>query len=175
MKVWDPLVRLLHWSLVAAVAVTWFTGETSPRLHAAAGYFGMVVVTVRFAWGWIGPRPALFASFVRSPPIVWRYARDVALKSESRHVGHNPLGGWMAMALMLCVGVVGLTGWLYMLDMFWGFAWLSALHRLLAWLLLALIGLHVAGVAFTSWRHRENLIGSMFTGCKRRAEPGDID
>ncbi len=52
---------------------------------------------------------------------------------------------------------------------------LATLHRLLAWLLLALTGLHVAGVACTSWRHRENLVASMFTGRKRRAVPGDVD
>ncbi|MEJ7685571.1 MAG: cytochrome b/b6 domain-containing protein [Variovorax sp.] len=175
MKVWDLSVRVLHWSLAAAVGMAWLTGEALLSLHEAAGYVGLAVVTMRIAWGWVGGRTACFARFVRPPGVVWRYAKDAARRAEARHVGHNPLGAWMVVLLMLSVGAVGLTGWLYTLDMFWGFAWLEALHRNFAWLLLALIGLHVAGVAYASWCHRENLVAAMLTGRKRPAAPGDID
>ena len=80
----------------------------------------------------------------------------------------------MVLLLMLGVMAVGLTGWLYTLDMFWGMAWLELLHRALAWGLVGLIALHVAGVVFTSLRHRENLLTAMLTGRKRPAS-GDED
>jgi cytochrome b len=173
-KVWDPLVRWLHWSLVAAICAAWFTGEASAGLHQAAGYAGLGVVAVRFAWGWIGGRFARFGQFRYAPSVVLRYTREVARRSEHRYLGHNPLGGWMVLVLMLAVVSVGVTGWLYTLDMFWGMAWLEWLHRALAWALVGLIALHLAGVAFTSWRHRENLVAAMITGRKPPASADDI-
>ncbi|MBT2322492.1 cytochrome b/b6 domain-containing protein [Variovorax paradoxus] len=174
MRVWDPLIRLLHWSLVAAVGTAWFTGEASLRLHEAAGYAGLVLVTLRLIWGWIGGHFARFSQFVRAPSVVWRYAIDIAGHSERRYLGHNPLGGWMVLLLMLGVASVGATGWLYTLDMFWGLAWLEFLHRSLAWALVGLIALHVAGVVFTSVRHRENLLAAMLTGRKKSVEENDV-
>jgi cytochrome b len=40
-------------------------------------------------------------------------------------------------------------------------------HEALAWSLVALIAAHVAGVLFTSWHQRENLVVPMFTGNKQ--------
>ena len=103
------------------------------------------------------------------------YARKVAIGREPRYIGHNPLGGWMVLLLLFVVGALGVTGWLYTTDFFWGMAWLDTLHASLAWLLLLLVTAHVSGVALTSFRHRENLILAMFSGHKPRPKPGDID
>jgi len=75
----------------------------------------------------------------------------------------------MVCALLACTAAVGLTGWLYTLDRFWGMAWLEWLHLSLAWTLVGLIVVHVAGVMFTSRRHKENLVASMVHGCKADA------
>jgi cytochrome b len=168
LKVWDPVVRILHWTLVASIGATWFTGEPTIDLHRQAGYAALGAVFIRCTWGIVGTEHARFRHFVRSAAAVRRYALDVAQGRESRYIGHNPLGGWMVCALLLGVGLVGLTGWLYTLDAFWGLAWLEWLHRSLAWSLLALIALHVAGVIYTGWRHRENLVAAMLTGRKSR-------
>jgi cytochrome b len=165
--VWDRPVRVLHWSLAAAIAVAWFSGEEELKRHEWAGYAALAVVALRSVWGFVGTRYARFADFVRRPGAVMAYAAAVARRAEPRHLGHNPLGGWMIVALLAMVAGVGVTGWMYTLDAFWGLAWLEWTHRTLAWSLVGLVALHVAGVVFSSLRHRENLVVAMLTGFKR--------
>ena len=102
------------------------------------------------------------------------YARAILNHTEARYVGHNPLGGWMVVALLADAIATGLTGWLYTTDRFWGVQWVEELHSLLGHALIPLLLLHVAGAVFTSWRHRENLIAAMLHGRKPAAQPHDI-
>lgn len=174
-RVWDPLLRLLHWSLVVAFALGWATTAWFTTWHEAVGYGGLVVVLARVAWGLAGPRTARFASFVRGPRATWAYARRLLRGDAPRHLGHNPLGAWMAVALLACLPALALTGWLYRTDRFWGDVWLDYLHQAIAWTMLVLVALHVAGVVATSWRHRENLARAMLTGRKRAARDADVE
>ncbi|MBT2335100.1 cytochrome b/b6 domain-containing protein [Variovorax paradoxus] len=174
-QVWALWLRATHWALVAAIAVAWFSGEALLRQHELAGYAALALIAGRCVGGWLGGRYARFRQFVRSPAQVRHYAAEVLARREKRYLGHNPLGGWMVVALLATVTAVSVTGWMYSLDMFWGLAWVEWLHRTLAWTLVALIALHLAGVAFTSWRHRENLPAAMLSGRKRPQEPGDVD
>jgi cytochrome b len=178
-RVWDPLLRIAHWTLVASVLATWITAElkldTAKRAHEWAGYAALAVIALRLAWGWVGPRYARFRQFVRSPERTLAYARAVIASSEPRYLGHNPLGGWMVMALLAMAAAAGASGWLSVTDRFWGVKWVQELHEALANTLYLLVGLHLAGVAFTSWRHRENLVRAMLTGRKRSPRPGDVD
>jgi cytochrome b len=173
-RVWDPLVRVLHWALVASVAAAWLTKEGWGRWHEWIGYMSLAVVAVRIAWGWSGSRYARFSQFVRGPRAVLRYAVCVLAGSEPRYIGHNPLGGWMIVALIVDIVLVGSSGWLYTTDAYWGVEWVEDLHEALATLLLVLIALHVAGVIAASVRHRENLAGAMVHGRKRPPESGEI-
>ncbi|MGJ7490744.1 cytochrome b/b6 domain-containing protein [Variovorax sp. ZT4R33] len=170
-RVWDPLQRLVHWSLAAAVGVSWWAGEARLSLHLWAGYTTLALVVVRVAWGWAGSAHARFASFVRGPRAVQAYAGRLLRGQAPRLLGHNPLGGWMVLALLGCLAVVCVSGILYTTDRFWGLAWLEHTHRISAWTLVALIALHLCGVAFMSWRHRENLVGAMWSGRKRPERP----
>ena len=167
-KIWDPLVRWLHWGLVASIAIAWIAGEAWLRTHEIAGYVALGIVAVRLVWGFVGSVHARFADFVKRPAVIWRYAVDVVRAREARHLGHNPLGGWMVLALLASVAVTGFSGWLYTTDRFWGLAWVDLLHRASAWTMVVLVVLHLGGVLFTSLRHRENLVASMFSGRKRR-------
>ena len=169
-KVWDRLVRLLHWTLVTAVATAVVALWGRAGWHQPAGWLAMGVVAVRIFWGCTGAvhdNPARFARFVRSPRATWAYARALWYHREPRYAGHNPLGGWMVLALMACVTGLALTGWLYTSDVLWGDERVELAHLALAWGLLALVVLHVAGVVFTSLRHHENLVRAMVTGTKR--------
>lgn len=178
-RVWDPLVRLLHWTLAGAVAACWISGHWSPddfdAVHHSAGYVAGVAVALRLAWGFAGSRHARFAQFLRGPRAVLAYARALRAGHEPRHIGHNPLGAWMVLALLGSTATLALSGWLYTSEWLWGYAWLSALHAALAWLIAALVAGHLGGVALTSWRHRENLVAAMFSGRKRAPDTGDID
>ena len=172
--VWDLPVRLLHWSLVASIATAWLTEHGPSWLHDGAGYVALLVVAVRVVWGIKGPVRARFRSFIAPPLTTLAYARAVLHATERRHLGHNPLGGWMIAALLLTVAGTGLSGWLYTTDAFWGVAWVETVHEVLANSLLGLIALHLAGVVFTSCRQRENLAAAMIHGNKE-LRPGDVD
>ncbi|TCS36073.1 cytochrome b [Paucimonas lemoignei] len=167
-------MRLLHWTLVITVAAAWITSDRISPLHEYLGYGAGAAALTRFIWGFAGSAYARFSQFVRSPGPTWRYLREVAAGKAPRYLGHNPLGGWMVVALLSCVGALVFTGWLYTTDMFWGYGWLASLHGWLGWLLLILIAFHVAGVVFTSFQHRENLVAAMFSGKKMPPEADDI-
>ncbi len=171
MPVWDAFVRAAHWTLVACVAAAWFTRGAR---HEWIGYAALAVVFLRFAWGFAGPRYARFAQFLRSPRATLGYACSLTRGAEPRYLGHNPLGGWMIVALLASVAAAGATGWLASTDRFWGVEWVQELHEACADALLWLAGLHVAGVAFTSVRQRENLVRAMLTGRKAPPRAGDV-
>ena len=168
---WDPLVRVAHWTLVTCVLAAWLTAELESeagrRAHEWLGYAVLAVIALRIVWGWIGTRYARFSDFVRAPAPTMAYARLVAARAEPRYLGHNPLGGWMVIALLTMAIAAGASGWLSVTDRFWGVKWVQELHEALANTLLWLAGFDVAGVIYTSVRHRENLVRAMFTGRKR--------
>ena len=164
-RVWDPVVRLFHWTLVAAVA-TAFLAEEGGRLHDAAGYLVLALIAVRMVWGLLGPGHARFASFVAGPTAVVRYLAGLARGRPQRFLGHNPAGAVMILALLAALTVAAGSGWLMTTDRFWGVEWLEELHEGSAWFVLALVGVHVLGVVVSSILHRENLVRAMITGRK---------
>jgi cytochrome b len=172
--VWDPLVRILHWTLALSIALAWFTRTGFGRWHEWVGYASLVVIGVRLAWGAAGPPYARFVQFVRGPSAGLQYALLALRGRAPRYLGHNPLGGWMVLALITTTIAVGVTGWLYTTDAYWGEAWLETLHDACAKLLLALVALHVAGVIATSVLHRENLVRAMIHGRKFPPRQTDI-
>ncbi len=180
-RVWDALVRVLHWTLAAAIATCWISGHWPPRdfdaVHHTAGYVAAAAVVLRLLWGFTrgtGARYARLAQFVRSPRAVLAYARAMRAGREPRYIGHNPLGGWMVLALWATAAALSLSGWLYTTDWLWGYEWLSDLHAWLAWGIATLVVGHLGGVVVTSWRHRENLVAAMFSGAKRAPEGDDV-
>lgn len=173
-RIWDPLVRLFHWSLVIAFTITWLTGDDGQGLHEWAGYIVAALIALRLAWGVMGPRYARFGQFVRSPRTIARYLSQMMKRDEPRYLGHNPAGGAMIVILLAALSGTALTGWMYTTDAFWGVEWVEETHEFLANSLLFLVGLHVAGVLLASWMHRENLIRAMWTGKKRGPGTDDI-
>ena len=164
-KVWDPVVRIFHWSLAAAVMLALISDEDR-GLHEAAGYVALALILIRLIWGFIGPRPARFSSFVQSPSAILAYLRDVARFRARRYLGHNPAGGAMIFLLMATVVTAGISGWLSQTDRFFAVAWVEDLHSASANLLIALIIFHVIGVVLSSLMHGENLVRAMVTGRK---------
>ena len=178
MKVWDRFVRVAHWTLVACVLAAWLTGElkieSAQPLHEWLGYAALAVIAARLVWGFTGSRYARFAQFVAGPARTSGYARALIDGSEPRYLGHNPLGGWMIVALLVTAAAASLTGWLSITDRYWGVAWVQVAHEVLSNVLIALAVLHVVGVVVTSVRHRENLVAAMWSGVKRPPSKGDV-
>ncbi|WP_395139512.1 cytochrome b/b6 domain-containing protein [Schlegelella aquatica] len=174
-RVWDPLVRVLHWTFVAGVAAAWVTSEEGRALHEPIGYVVAAAVALRLAWGLIGPRYARFAQFVRGPGTTLAYAGAALSGRAPRYVGHNPLGGWMILALLALLAITAATGWGMTTEAFFGDEWLEELHEGAATGLLGLVLLHVAGVVWSSLQHGENLVRAMIDGRKRPPAAGDVD
>lgn len=173
-KVWDPLVRVFHWSLVTSFAVAWLTADEVQSLHEWAGYAAAALVGFRILYGLVGPRYARFSQFVRGPAATADYAVDVLQRREKRYLGHNPLGALMVVALLICMAAIATTGFMMTTDAYWGVDWVEETHETLANLMLVLVVIHVLGVVFASIAHHENLVRAMITGRKRAAGAGDV-
>lgn len=173
-KVWDPLVRIFHWSLAISFALAWLTADEWDDLHEWAGYAASALIAVRVVWGLVGPRYARFGQFVHSPKTVTGYVLELLRGTEPRYIGHNPAGGVMVVALMLTLALTALTGWMSTLAPFSSAEWLEETHEVMANGVLVLVIVHIAGVLFESVRHHENLVRAMFNGRKRAPGPGDV-
>lgn len=172
-RVWDPIVRIFHWSLVLSFAVAWFTRHSSEGIHYGAGYFAAAFIGMRLLWGRIGTPYARFSQFVRDPATVARYLRAMLKGREPRYIGHNPAGGAMVLALMMAMVATAVTGWMMTTDTLFGVQWVGWTHDLASYGLLFLVLIHICGVILASLRHRENLVGAMITGRKRIAQAED--
>ena len=166
-RVWDPLVRLFHWTVAAGCLVNGLELIHNKTVHEYIGYAVLAALAVRVVWGFVGTKYARFANFLRGPRATIVYTRAVLNDSEPRHIGHNPLAALMILTLMTLILGLGATGWMMGLDAFWGEAWLEALHGFMANTLLALVVIHAGAAIYESIKHRENLIWSMITGTKR--------
>src|SRR5262249_35989893 len=112
-KVWDLPVRVFHWLLVVLVVFQVVTGRIGGSLmpyHAASGYAILALVIFRILWGIVGSTHARFASFVTGPVATYRFARRLFSRQAVPQVGHNPLGGWMVVALILSMLLQALSG-----------------------------------------------------------------
>jgi cytochrome b len=172
-KVWDPLLRLFHWSLAACILGA-FLVEEGDTAHQLLGYTALGLVALRLLWGLVGSRHARFSDFVRGPRAVGRYLRERMAGTSRRRLGHNPAGAVMVLVLLAGVAAVGTTGWMQTLDAFWGAEWLEELHEALAYGWLAFIGVHVLAAIVESVHYRENLVAAMVHGRKRAPEADAI-
>jgi cytochrome b len=165
-RVWDAVVRIGHWTLAASFLTAYFTAESeSLRLvHTTSGLVALAVVLFRIVWGFLGPVPARFASFIQAPHAAWVYLKSVVSGCPDHHTGHNPAGGWAVLGLLGLTLLTAATG-LANYNEVGGNATEKA-HDVLANLSLAWVIVHVAAVLISSYLHRENLLTPMFTGKK---------
>ncbi|WP_097459179.1 cytochrome b/b6 domain-containing protein [Mangrovitalea sediminis] len=109
-KVWDPLLRLFHWSLVVSFAIAYLTGDEEGELHVLSGYVVSGLIAFRILWGIVGPRHARFSDFVTGPGKVVAYLRSLAGGKPQHYLGHNPAGGYMVIALLIALAVTCYSG-----------------------------------------------------------------
>jgi len=180
-RVWDRPTRLVHWSLLLLVALSWWTAANDHLTwHVLSGLFILGLTLFRLIWGVLGSETARFASFLRGPRTVLAYAATLfdRVRPSAIRVGHNPLGGWSAMLLLLllliqaCFGLFSVdidgfdAGPLAALISFENARWAAHWHHRIFTLLLALIALHVAAVAFYLAVRHDNLVAPMLSGDK---------
>ncbi len=109
-KVWDPVVRLFHWSLVVSFFVAYLSGEESLQTHIYAGYFIIALLVIRVIWGFIGTSHARFSDFLYPPKEIVAYLKSLASGHPKRYLGHNPAGGVMVFLLLIALGLTSITG-----------------------------------------------------------------
>ncbi|MEZ5614187.1 MAG: cytochrome b/b6 domain-containing protein [Rhodocyclaceae bacterium] len=164
--VWDLPVRLGHWLMAGGFALAWVTGdsETWRLVHVFAGSTVTAVALFRLLWGVVGSRHARFASFVRGPGQALGYLKGLLRFSPRHYTGHNPAGGLAVLTLLSLALLSGASGWLAYQE--FGGEWLEETHEFFTGLMLAVVGVHVAGVLVGSLMHGENLPRAMVTGRK---------
>ena len=96
---WDPLVRLTHWGIAAAVVVNRLITEGGSQAHVWIGLAVAGLLALRLVWGFIGPSEARFSSFPPSPRRAVEHIGDIVAGRHVQHRSHNPLGALMAYAL----------------------------------------------------------------------------
>jgi cytochrome b len=178
--VWDLPIRLFHGLLVILVAVSFTTGTiggNAMQYHEWSGFAILILLVFRITWGFVGSRTARFSDFVKGPAAVWRYANALVRGHSECCLGHNPLGGWSVLAMLLSLliqAATGLfanddiitTGPLYLWVSKPASDWLTGVHRLNRYLVIVLAATHVVAVLFYLLVKHENLIKPMITGVK---------
>ncbi len=184
-KVWDPLVRIFHWSLVACFIIAYASGEDFLTLHSWAGYIIFGLLLIRIIWGVIGTRYARFSDFIYRPITIKQFLKDTVKFKARRYLGHNPAGGAMVMLLMLSLLLATFTGlliygaeehagplasWFGNTHSIWAEIF-EETHEFFANFTLLLIFIHVIGVLIESLIHKENLAAAMISGFKSDKTP----
>ena len=174
-RLWDLPTRLFHWLLVLCIVASFVSGQLGGNLiewHGRIGLFIVGLIVFRLVWGLIGSTYARFSQFAPTPAKLKAY-----LRGEWRGVGHNPLGAFSVFGLLALVGIQVATGLFSNDDItFFGPLYelvskdvsnrLTGLHKLSSNLLLVLIGLHLAAIAFYTRVKKDNLIQPMLRGWK---------
>ena len=181
---WDGPTRVFKWALVFVVVDGWISntyGASLPLWHKCNGYAALVLIVFRLLWGLVGGSTARFASFYVGPLGVLTYLRAVP-----KYLGHNPLGGWMVVALLVLVGVMATTG-LFAADedrliidgplaktisdsaVEFAARW----HRHIFTAIEAFVAVHITANVIYALSHREPLIEAMITGRKPAGDYAD--
>ncbi len=178
--IWDAPVRLVHWAVVIAFGLLWWSGETGRLgLHKTCGFVLLALLAFRLVWGVAGSSTARFASFVKGPATVARYAAALARgRVQSFVAGHNPMGGWSVVA-MLALLLADIACGLFVEDtdglesgplaarVSYDLGRAAAhWHGLLFNALLVLAGLHLAAIGYYAIVKRDDLVSPMVRGSK---------
>lgn len=175
-RVWDPLLRLTHWSFALIIPAMWLTAENSAwAWHRRLGLMLLGILVFRVLWGFIGPETARFGNFVTGPRAVMAYVRG-DLKDAAMRIGHSPLGGWSTLALLtvmmlqvsmgLFAGDIydGMTGPLNPLVGVMTADFITDLHETFFYVVVGLIGVHLCAILFYGLVKREDLVSPMLNG-----------
>ena len=171
-KIWDPFVRIFHWSLVGLFTANALIVDEESWIHEWVGYGVATLVGLRILWGLVGPHHARFSSFTPKPHDVTEQISDIATRRRRTHIGHTPLGALMIFNLLLTLIGISASGYMMTTNAFWGVEWVEEVHEVLVtWAEISIV-LHIAAVLFESWRTGVNLPRAMVTGTK--SVPDDI-
>lgn len=166
--IWDVPTRIFHWLLVcgfvAAAFIAFVFGEHSPFFpyHALIGLILGVMVVLRVVWGFVGTKYARFTSFFFSPSAVLNYVTEVLRGVGTSHIGHNPGSAYAIFAMLVMMIGLPVSG----IMMGRGGEVFEEVHEFFAYAMIAVVLIHMLGVALHTIRHNENITASMIHGQK---------
>ena len=169
LQLWDPLVRLCHWSLAFVFFADYFFTEEGDAWHRWLGYYAAAWVVIRLLWGFIGTPAARWADFWPTPARLREHVAALIHGRPYHRLGHSPIGALVMILMLSLMFGLGLTGFLLEeVDYFWGEDLPRDIHEWFANALLGLVCLHLLAALVESLRLGENLPLSMLTGRRRR-------
>lgn len=178
-RVWDLPTRLAHWSLVACViglVVTSQIGGAAMAWHFRFGYGVLSLLLFRAVWGVVGGHWSRFSAFWYGPGTVLRYLRGQ--RDATHSIGHSPLGAASVFAMLFFLVAQVATGLVSDDEIdtsgplvMWASAALvrnaTFYHRSIGkFILILLILIHVAAIAYYHFRRQEQLVAAMIHGDK---------
>ncbi len=177
-KVWDPLLRIFHWSLVFFFLLSFITEDEWLSVHVQAGYAVALLIVFRLFWGLVGTRYARFMTFVKSPQTVISHLKAMLRLDPPHYLGHNPVAAVMVIALLTSLTLTAFSGMVMIasegsgplantLFAGWNGEWMEEIHEFFANFTMLLVVTHLAGVVFSSLLEGENLARAMVTGRKK--------
>ena len=105
-RIWDLPTRLFHWAIVLLIPALWWTHQIDRLdLHLILGEIMLGLILFRIFWGVFGSSTARFLGFIKGPVGIYRYLKGTTFAAP----GHNPLGGWSVMVMLILIATeVGL-------------------------------------------------------------------
>ena len=173
-RVWDPLVRVIHWSVALSVLINSFS-DGEQALHHWVGYIALGLVAIRLIWGLLGTRTARFTAFPPNPAAAVRHLRGMLDGERGVHLSHNPLCALMVYNIWATIALLGATGYMMGTMQFFGVEWVEEAHEIAYnWLVISVV-LHVGGVLVDTLRTGVPLVPAMVTGRKRIPEGTEVE
>ena len=107
---WDPVIRITHWGIAAAILLNALATEDGSVLHVSLGWMAMALLLLRLVWGVLGPREARFSAFPPNPMAAMAHLRQLIAGRVREYPSHNPAGALMAYAFWIALSAVILSG-----------------------------------------------------------------
>ncbi len=165
---WDYPVRVLHWGMAFGALGAWSVAQLAERdgalfpLHMLLGLLALGALVLRLIWAVVGTPNARFSALPLAPSALLNYLKQARHRQAPVPRDHNPATAWASLGFFALIAGLGVTGLLLIISR----APLGELHGTLAGVLLGLTAVHLAGVLWHSFRHREPLVTTMLTGRK---------
>lgn len=181
-RIWDLPTRLFHWLLAACVVGLVITGKLGGNAMVWHFRFGQAVLTLvlfRLVWGLVGGHWSRWSQLALAPGQVLGYLRGRTVQ----WAGHNPLGSWSVLLMLgwlllqAGTGLVSddeianagpLTALVSGATVSAATAWHKGVGQ---WVLLALVLLHLAAIAWYRLRKAQALVPAMLHGDKMLPQP----
>ena len=175
--IWDYHTRIFHWLLAVLFVALLVTGLADNLdwmvWHQRFGYGVLSLIIFRTLIGVWGLDYARFSRFPLNPKYIRLY-----LSGKLTSLGHNPLGAWMIVAMLISLTIQVFSGLLSSDEFFvegpWVFwadeAWVSKATQLhnLNWILIStLVAIHLGAISIYHFIKKENLVSAMITGYKQ--------